>query len=121
VSGGRPGRAIAFYALASVAAIGLAAAVLVTVYRAPAERGAVGVSALVALAGQMVAFALARLMADRGSGIAGWGLGAALCFAVLVVYGFVGRALELPTSAALVSLATFFFLTELIEPPFLTL
>jgi hypothetical protein len=121
VSGKRPVRAMAFYALASVVVIGIAAAVLVVFYRAPSERGAVGVSALVALAVQMVAFALARLMADRGSGIAGWGLGAALCFAVLVVYGFVGRALDMPTSAALVSLATFFFLTELIEPPFLSL
>jgi hypothetical protein len=36
------------------------------------------------------------------------------------VYGFVSRALGLPSNAALVSLATFFFLTELIEPPLLT-
>ena len=43
-----------------------------------------------------------------------------LCVATLVVYGFVGRALGLPSNAALLSLATFLFLTELIEPPLLT-
>jgi hypothetical protein len=47
-------------------------------------------------------------------------MGAVLCFATLVVYGFVSRALGLPSNAALLSLATFFFLTELIEPPLLT-
>jgi hypothetical protein len=115
------GRGLALYALATLAAVGLAAAVFMIVYPAPAERGAVGVSAVVALVVQLVAFAFARLLAGRGSAIAGWALGAVLCFAALVVYGFLSRALGLPTSAAMVSLATFFFLTELIEPPFLSL
>ena len=114
------GRGLALYALACLLAIGLAAAVLVAVYGSPAERRAVVVSAVVALVVQVIAFAIARLLAGRGSAIAGWGLGAVICFAVLVVYGFVSRALELPSNAALVSLATFFFLTELIEPPLLT-
>ena len=114
------GRGLALYALACVVAIGLAAGVLAVVYGSPAERRAVMVSAIVALVVQVIAFAIARLLAGRGSAIAGWGLGAVICFAVLVVYGFVSRALELPSNAALVSLATFFFLTELIEPPLLT-
>ena len=114
------GRGLALYALACLLAIGMAAGVLVAVYGSPAERRAVVVSAVVALVVQVIAFAIARLLAGRGSAIAGWGLGAVICFAVLVVYGFVSRALELPSNAALVSLATFFFLTELIEPPLLT-
>ena len=114
------GRGLALYALASLVAIGLAAGVLVAVYGSSAERRAVVVSAVVALVVQVIAFAIARLLAGRGSAIAGWGLGAVICFAVLVVYGFVSRALGLPSNAALVSLATFFFLTELIEPPLLT-
>ena len=121
MSDGGIGRAIALYALACVAAIGLAAGVFVALYPGPAERQAVVVSALVALVVQPVAFAFARLLAGRGSAIAGWALGAVLCFVALVVYGFLSRALGLPTSAAMVSLATFFFLTELIEPPFLTI
>jgi hypothetical protein len=44
-----------------------------------------------------------------------------VCFTVLIVYGFVCRSLGLPPTAAMLSLATFFFLTELIEPPFLTI
>ena len=47
-------------------------------------------------------------------------MGALICFTSLIAYGFVSRALGLPSNAALLSLATFFFLTELIEPPLLT-
>jgi hypothetical protein len=99
-------RGLALYLLASLVVVGLAAAVFVSVYSAPVERRTVFVSALVALVVQLVA---------------GWVLGAAVCFAVLIVYGFVCRSLGLPPTAALLSLATFFFLTELIEPPFLTI
>ena len=115
------GRGLALYGLASVVAIGLAAGVFVAIYPAPIARQAVLVSAVVALVVQLVAFAIARILAARGNAIAGWGLGAMICFAVLIVYGFVCRALGLPTDAALLSLATFFFLTELIEPPLLTI
>ena len=113
-------RGLALYALACLVAIGLAAGVFVTVYSEPSERSAVLVSALVALVVQVVAFAIARRMAGRGNAIAGWGLGALICFTCLIAYGFVSRALGLPSNAALLSLATFFFLTELIEPPLLT-
>jgi hypothetical protein len=113
-------RGLALYALACLVAIGLATGVFVTIYSESSERSAVLVSALVALVVQLVAFAIARLMAGRGNAIAGWGVGALICFTSLIVYGFVSRALGLPSNAALLSLATFFFLTELIEPPLLT-
>jgi uncharacterized membrane protein YhiD involved in acid resistance len=115
------GRALMLYLLASLALVGLGAAVFISVYSAPTERQTVVVSALVALVVQLVAFAFARMLADKGNAIAGWLLGAVVCFAVLIVYGFVCRSLGLPPNAALLSLATFFFLTELIEPPFLTI
>jgi F-type H+-transporting ATPase subunit a len=60
----------------------------------------VWVSAGVALVVQLVAFGIARTLADGGNGIAGWGLGAVICLLVLVVYGFASRALGLPQSAA---------------------
>ena len=44
-----------------------------------------------------------------------------LCLVSLVIYGFVCRAAGLPTNAGMISLATFFFLTEVIEPPFLSI
>jgi hypothetical protein len=115
------GRGVALYLLASVVVVGLTGAVFAAIYSAPAERRTVAVSALVALVVQLVAFAFARLLADKGNAIAGWVLGAVICFATLIVYGFVCRSLGLPPNAALLSLATFFFLTELIEPPFLTI
>ena len=113
------GRALMLYALGCMVAIGLASAVLVMVWGSPLERRAVLVSAVVALVVQMVAFAIARRMAASGNGVAGWALGAAICLVALVIHGFVSRGLGLPSNVALLSLATFFFLTELIEPPLL--
>jgi hypothetical protein len=115
------GRGLALYGLASVIAIGLATGVFVAIYPGALARQAVLVSAVVALVVQLLAFAIARLLAAKGNAIAGWGVGAMICFAALIVYGFVCRTLGLPTDAALLSLATFFFLTELIEPPLLTI
>jgi len=120
VTSQRPiGRAIALYALLCLVMIGLAGAVLAMMWGSPLERRAVLVSALVALVVQMIAFAIARLLAANGNGIAGWALGAVICLVVLVIHGFVSRGLGLPSNVALLSLATFFFLTELIEPPLL--
>jgi hypothetical protein len=113
------GRGVALYVLACLLVVGLVAAVFFAVYDAAGDRRAVLVSAIVALVVQTLAFAVARLMAASGNGVAGWMLGAVICFTTLAVYGFVGRALGLPSVAALLSLATFFFLTELIEPPLL--
>lgn len=113
------GRAVMMYGLACVVAIGLAGGVFTAVFGTTPERQAVWVSAMVALVVQLVAFALARSMVEGGHGIAGWGLGAVICLVALVVYGFASRALGLPSNAALLSLATYFFLTELIEPPLL--
>ncbi|MEO8564576.1 MAG: hypothetical protein ABI601_21055 [bacterium] len=120
MSGQRMGRGLVLYGLACVVAIGLAAGVFSAIYPGPAARQAILTSAIVALTVQLVAFAIARLMAERGNVIAGWGVGAIICFTALIVYGFVSRTLGLPSNAALLSLATFFFLTELIEPPLLT-
>ena len=115
------GRGLALYVLASASAIALAAVVLWMVYGGAAERRAVLLSAVVALVVQGIACAVARLMAAGGNGIAGWTLGAVICLVVLLAFGFVCRGIGLPTDAALLSLATFFFLTELIEPPFLNI
>jgi hypothetical protein len=47
----------------------------------------------------------------------GWGLGALLRLITLAVYALVFvNALALPATAALISLATFFFLSTLVEP-----
>jgi cobalamin synthase len=114
------GRGLALYTAACLLAIGGAAALFVgLLYGTAPERRAIWTSAAVALLVQVGAFAIARRFAARDNGIAGWTLGAVICLTALVIYGFVSRALGLPSNAALLSLATFFFLTELIEPPLL--
>ena len=118
---GVPGlRGLRLYALATAGIIAVAAGAFCLAYDG-AARQAVLVSAAVAFVLQVLAFAIARLLAAGGNAIAGWGLGAVMCLVSLVVYGFVCRATGLPTGAAMVSLATFFFLTEVIEPPFLSI
>ena len=119
---GFPGlRGLRLYALASFVVIAVAAGAFSLAWDDGAARQVVLASAGLAFVVQLVAFAVARLLAANGHGIAGWGLGAVFCFVALVVYGFVCRAAGLPTSAGMISLATFFFLTEVIEPPFLTI
>jgi len=113
------GRSIVIYAGASGAIIALAAGVFMLIYGGGAERQAVWTSAAVAFVVQLVAFAIARLMAQVNHGIAGWGLGAAISLLTLVLYGMLVRGTTLPQGVALVSLATFLFITELIEPPLL--
>ena len=115
------GRGLALYALACVLAIGLSGAVFAAVYDAPAERRAVLLSAVVALVVQLIAFAIARLLAERGNAIAGWALGAFVCFTALIVYGFVSRAFGVPQNSALLSLATFFFLSVLMDTTLISL
>ena len=113
-------RGLVLYALASLVAIAAATGVFAFVYDGLAWQ-AVLVSAGLAFVLQLLAFAVARLLAANGHGIAGWGLGAAFCLVSLVVYGFVCRAAGLPSDAGMISLATFYFLTEVIEPPFLNI
>ena len=115
------GRPVLLYALSCVVVIGLVAGVFTAVYGGGPALRAVWVSAVLALVVQLIAFAIARTLADGGNGIAGWALGAFICFMVLIVYGFASRTLGLPLNAALLSLATYFSLTELIEAPFLFL
>ena len=112
-------RGIRLYALASAGLILVGAWAFAFAYEG-AERRAVFISAGVAFVLQLLAFAVARLLAAGGNAVAGWGLGAVVCIFSLVIYGFVCRAAGIPSDAAMISLATFFFLTEVIEPPFLT-
>jgi hypothetical protein len=68
---------------------------------------------------QLVAFAVTKALARRHL-IAGWGAGSLLRFMTLVVYALLAvKVLGVAPVAALVSLATFLFLSTLIEPLFL--
>lgn len=86
------------------------------VFRGPGGVGAVWTSAAVAFVVQIGAFGLGGLVGPRNLQ-AKMGIGALLRLAALVAYAVLAvAAIKLPLAAALVSLATFFFLTTVLEP-----
>ena len=116
----RQKRAIAYFAGISASLIVVATIILRAYFRTVDEHEAMLVSAGLAFAVQLGAFALLRPARTTG-GPAGellirWGLGAGLRLMVLVLYAPLARILNLSLEAALVSLVTFFFLTMMAEP-----
>jgi len=104
------------YLLAIVAVVVIAGALLSLAFRGPGGMVAVWISAAVALAVQIVAFAVGRTV-GRGNLVAKMGTGALLRFLALVVYALLtATVLHLSLVPALISLVTFFFLTTLVEP-----
>lgn len=107
---------VVLFAALSLALIACAAWVMTYVYESPDATRAVWTSAAVAFSVQVLAFAIVKLSAKTNV-IAGWGIGTIVRFVVLGVYALVFvKALGLPSGAALVSLAAFFFVSTLIEP-----
>ncbi len=105
---------ILFVAL-SVTLMGVAGWILGVNYESAAEHRTIWVSAAVAVSVQLVTFAIARRAAPRNV-IVGWGIGALVRFATLAIYALVVvEALGLASSVALISLATFLFLSLLVE------
>ena len=114
-------RAMAIYAAISLALIAGGAWLLGQAFSSPAERRAVWTSAAIAWVVQLATFALAR-RTSLTNPFAGFGAGMLIRFAVLALYAFlVIDRLALPSAAALLSLATFFFVSTLVEPPLLKL
>ena len=109
-----------FFAAACAALIAAMWALMVLWFTDTAVRRAIAISAALAFLVQMVAFSVARAMARRKNVIAGWGIGIALRFSTLIILALVAvPMLNLPLSASLLSLATFLFVSTLIEPLFL--
>jgi len=111
-------RAAVFAAL-TIGITVIAAWALSLVFRSPEEHRAILLSAVVAIVVQTGGFGIAAL-AVPANPIAGWGATVLLRFLTLVVYGLLAvKAIGLPPVAALISIATFLFLTTLVEPFFL--
>lgn len=111
-------RAGALYTSSCVIAIALLGAIGWSFLDAPG-RQVMLVSAGIAVAVQVVAFAMARLLL-RKNVLLGWGLGSALRLVVLVVFAFVvARTARATLTPALLSLVGFLFVTTVIEPIFL--
>ena len=109
----------ALYACVAIVSVALVGWLLTLGFHGPGDAAAIRLSAIVAIVVQLVAFAVTAAIAQRHL-IAGWGAGSLLRFLALVVYALLAvKVLGLPPVAALVSLATFLFLSTLIEPLFL--
>ena len=107
---------IALYACIAGGLIIVSALALSFAFDGPAERRAILVSATLAFVVQLAAFAAIGL-ASAGNVMTGWGIGVLVRFLVLVAYALlVVGAVGLAPAAALISLATFFFLCTLVEP-----
>lgn len=113
-------KSLGLFLLAATGAVAVLGALLAFVFRHPMERRALVISGLLAIAVQVVTFTAARF-ADRKHMMTVWGFGVLLRFVTLVVYALVMlEPLGLPAPAALLSLATFLFVTTLIEPRLLS-
>lgn len=110
-------RVMRFVAAAAVLIV-LAAFLLGLLFRLPGDERAIRISAVIAFAVQVFAFAVVMVVGGAGANVfPAWGLGILLRLAALAVMGFwVMSALHLRAEPALVSLAAFFFVTTLIEP-----
>jgi hypothetical protein len=108
------------FAAACAAAIAATWAIGMLLFSDVAARRALGITAATAFLVQLVAFSIARTMARKKNVMAGWGIGIALRFSALLLFGLVAvPRMGLPLSASLLALATFLFVTTLIEPLFL--
>jgi hypothetical protein len=110
---------VAFFVAVSAATMGLVALVLGLAFTGVGGRRAMAVSAGIAMSVQCVTFVMVQ-RATRVAGrpiISAWVAGMVLRFVVMAAYALlVVRAWQLAPTAALVSLAIFFFLSTLLEP-----
>ena len=113
-------RATAIFAGVCAATVAALAGLFALLLRAPASRHAVLVSAVVAFGVQVAAFAAVRA-AGRDRLLAAWGAAGGVRLLVLIVYGLVAvRQYGLAPEPALLSLATFLFVTTLVESKLIT-
>ena len=90
-------------------------------FSSPRERQAIEVSAAVAVGVQIFSFVIARSLLKQNF-MTGWLIGVAMRFVALIVYAFVAvKTLGFPAPAALLSLATFLFISTVLEPKLLSL
>ncbi len=114
-------RATVRFAVACALTLAVLGGLFALLLRAPAARHAVLVSAVVAFAVQVAAFAAVRA-AGRERLLVAWGAAGGLRLLTLVVYGLVAvREYALAPAPALLSLATFLFVTTLVETKLISL
>lgn len=109
-------KSLAFYAVIVITIVALFGWLLTMAFGAPGDLKAILLSGAVVLVVQLASFAVTKLLAPKGLFV-GWGAGALLRLATLVIYSLlVVKVLALPAVPALLSMVVFFFLSTLIEP-----
>lgn len=109
-------QALARYAAVVVGVVVVGGLLLSLAFHGPGDSTAIWTSGAVAVVVQLTAFAVGRRAGQAGL-MARMGAGALVRFFGLVAYAFIAPlALKLPAAAALVSLATFLFLSALLDP-----
>ena len=109
-------KAMAMYTVLAAALIAASGWMLTLVFPGSDAARAIRIAACVAIAVQLLAFGIARVMV-RTNVVAGWGIGMFLRFATLAIFALtLLKAFALPAAATLVSLAMFFFVSTLVEP-----
>jgi hypothetical protein len=107
------------YVVAIVIAIATVGALLSVAFRGPGDVQAILVSGVLALAAQLLAFGLGRLAAGTTPNVTvriGTGALVRMFFLFAFALLLAAKVVALPLVAALVSFATFVFLSSLIEP-----
>jgi hypothetical protein len=93
----------------------VAGTLLAFAFRAPGDRSAILVSAVLAAVVQLTVFAIGRRLGTNV--VARIGVGMLMRFFVLVAYGLLAvYAFDIAIAPALISLFVFFFVTTLVEP-----
>ncbi len=114
-------RAVGLFAAAQVVLLLLVGVLLSRLFRVPGDLSAIMAAGWVALAVQVLTFAIVRLVGHEQV-IAAWGLGVLVRFAVVAVWAFLlVPALGLAATPALIALVSFFFVSTVVEPLFLNI
>lgn len=109
-------QALARYAAVVLAVVVVGGLLMSLAFHGPGDSTAIWLSGAVAVVLQLAAFAVGRLAGQAGL-MARMGAGALIRFVGLIAYALIALlALKLPAVAALVSLATFLFLSTLLDP-----
>ena len=109
-------RRLGLYGVIAATLIATTGMLLALAFDSDVERRSILVSAVLAFAVQLAAFAAIGL-ASAENFMTGWGVGVLIRLLVLVAYALlIIKAVGLAPTAALISLATFFFLCTLVEP-----
>src|SRR4051812_12496811 len=109
-------KSLAIYAVIVITVVAFIGWLLTLAFSGPRDFAAVGLSAIVVVVVQLAAFGMTKLLAPKGM-LVGWGAGALLRLATLVIYSLlVVKVLGMPAVPALISMVVFFFLSTLIEP-----